>query len=130
MTNYTKLTKAQLLAIMAENGLDMTALPTGGMTGKVSKNPNPNGFRITKGTPGERYVTAGGEKIKGYTFATWMSAGIKRASVITGNTLVIPNDGITNDQAQTIVDAWVAKAPKARKTATTVEHNDAWVITA
>lgn len=156
MNDYTKMTKADLIALLASLATDTgDTLPIGGdplatpddvataprktarktaprktATKTVAKVANPNKFRITKGTPGERYVTAGGAKIKGYTFASWMSGDVKKTAITTGNTLVIARDGITQDQAQAIVDAWVAKAPKARKTATTVEHADAWVITA
>lgn len=133
------MTKAQLLAYIAETtisgnaGVESAPAKPARKTAPrktVTKVANPNKFRITKGTPGERYVTAGGEKIKGYTFASWMSGDVKKTAITTGNTLVIARDGITDAQAQAIVDAWVSKAPKARKVATTVEHDDAWVISA
>jgi hypothetical protein len=131
--DITKMTKAQLLAYIAETTI---ATPREDAKPKSAKTPvdasKPRMVNPAKAL--DRGIRVNGERVVGRTFAVWHVDGnaknreSKRASVDGGSFLAITRDGLTADDAKALAEAWVKASPKARKGATVTTCDDAWVV--
>ena len=131
--DITKMTKAQLLAYIAETTI---STPREDATPKASK-PKADASKPRMVNPAkalDRGIRVGGERVTGRTFAVWHIDGnaknrdSKRASIDGGSFLAITRDGLTADDAKALAEAWVKASPKARKGATVTTLDDAWLV--
>jgi hypothetical protein len=131
MSDYTKMTKADLIALLAS----LETAPTA-KAPRVAKAPvdasKPRLVNPAKAL--DRGIRVNGERVTGRTFAVWHIDGnaknrdSKRASIDGGSFLAITRDGLTADDAKALAEAWVKASPKARKGATVTTLEDAWVV--
>lgn len=131
MSDYAKMTKADLIALLAS----LETAPTA-KAPRVAKAPvdasKPRLVNPAKAL--DRGIRVNGERVTGRTFAVWHIDGnaknrdSKRASVDGGSFLAITREGLTADDAKALAEAWVKASPKARKGATVTTCDDAWVV--